>query len=100
MIDIAAEIDRTPSQVAVNWVRQQPGVILPLIGARTVKQLEDNLGALEFELSADHLARLDRVSRIELGFPHDFVRSDGIRDLVFGGTLPQLDVHRYTPFGG
>lgn len=43
--EIAAEIGRTPSQVAINWVRQQAGVI-PILGARTIAQMEDNLGAL------------------------------------------------------
>lgn len=45
--EIAAEIGRTPSQVAINWVRQQAGVI-PILGARTIAQMEDNLGALHF----------------------------------------------------
>ncbi|MEK6254277.1 MAG: aldo/keto reductase, partial [Gemmatimonadales bacterium] len=94
VVGIAGEIGCTPSQVAVSWVRQQHGVIVPLVGARNLEQLEDNLGALDVTLDEDHLARLDEVSRIESGFPHDFLASDPIRDIVFGGTFDQIDNHR------
>jgi aryl-alcohol dehydrogenase-like predicted oxidoreductase len=94
VVGIADEIGCTPSQVAVSWVRQQHGVIVPLVGARNLEQLEDNLGALDVTLDEDHLARLDEVSRIEPGFPHDFLASDPIRDIVFGGTFDQIDNHR------
>lgn len=73
VVQIAEKLGRTPAQVALAWVRQQPGVIVPLVGARTRAQLDDNLGCLELELAPEDLARLDQVSRIELGFPHDFV---------------------------
>ncbi len=94
VVDVAAEIGRTPSQVATNWVRQQPGVIIPIIGARRVDQVADNLACLEFTLTAEHLARLDAASQIDLGFPYNFLTSDGIKDLVYGGTFDQIDNHR------
>ncbi|MGY2063269.1 aldo/keto reductase, partial [Nocardia gipuzkoensis] len=47
--EIAVQLDRTPSQVALAWTLRTPGVTAPIIGARTVAQLEDNLGALEVE---------------------------------------------------
>lgn len=65
---IAQELGRTPGQVALNWLLAQ-GITSPLIGARTPEQLEDNLGALDFTLSADHLKRLDEVSKPDLAFP-------------------------------
>lgn len=73
VVAVARELGRTPAQVALAWVRQGQGVIVPLVGARTRAQLDDNLGCLDFELSAAHKQRLDEVSRIELGFPHDFL---------------------------
>jgi aryl-alcohol dehydrogenase-like predicted oxidoreductase len=73
VIEIAEELGVTPSQVAINWVRQGPAVIVPLIGARTVEQLAENLGCLEFSLSEEHKVRLDEVSAIEAGFPHDML---------------------------
>ena len=92
--DVAKQIGCTPSQVAIAWVRQQPGVIVPLLGARNVKQLKDNLGALDVTLNKKHLERLDKASAIDLGFPHNFLAQDYIQDIVYGGTLGDIDNHR------
>lgn len=73
VIKVAQALGRTPAQVALSWVRAGQGVIVPLVGARTRAQLDDNLGCLEFELPAEAKARLDDVSKIELGFPHEFL---------------------------
>ncbi|HEU4428517.1 MAG TPA: aldo/keto reductase [Myxococcota bacterium] len=73
VIKVAQSLGRTPAQVALNWVRAGQGVIVPLVGARTKAQLDDNLGCLEFELPAEAKAHLDDVSKIELGFPHEFL---------------------------
>lgn len=94
---VAQEIGRTPSQVAINWVRQQTAKanpIIPILGARSEAQIKDNLTCLEFELSAEHLARLSAASPIELGFPHDFLTADNIRDIIFAGTYARIDNHR------
>jgi aryl-alcohol dehydrogenase-like predicted oxidoreductase len=74
VIAVAREIGRTPAQVALCWVRAGQGVIVPLVGARTLAQLDDNLGCLEFTLSPEHKQRLDDASKIELGFPHEFLQ--------------------------
>jgi aryl-alcohol dehydrogenase-like predicted oxidoreductase len=92
--EVAYEIGRTPSQVALNWVRQQPGVVLPILGAKKVEQIKDNLACVEFTLSPEYLARLDEVSKIEYGFPYDFLRSDEIRNIVYSGMFDQIDDHR------
>jgi aryl-alcohol dehydrogenase-like predicted oxidoreductase len=93
---IAKEIGRTPSQVALNWIRQQKdrGVIIPIIGARTEAQIKDNLGCLDFELSSDHIDRLDEISKIQLGFPHDFIESESGKTLAYGTKFPFIDNHR------
>ena len=92
--NIADEIGKTSSQVALTWLRQQPGNIIPIIGARTEKQLRDNIGCLDFELSQDHLNRLSEASKIEMGFPHDFLKEDFMRDILHGGTQDKVDNHR------
>ncbi len=94
VIKIADEIGRTPAQVALNWVRQKPGVIIPIVGARTAAQLKDSLGALDFRLSDDQMNRLDKISHIELGFPHDFLAQDNIRNIIYAGTYDRIDNHR------
>jgi diketogulonate reductase-like aldo/keto reductase len=93
--ELAKDIGCTPSQAAIAWLCQQPGVIVPILGARKVEQLQDNLGGLNVTLSPEQLARLDAASTVDLGFPHEFLASDGVRDLVFGGTYSQIDNHRH-----
>ncbi|CAG8467141.1 34254_t:CDS:10 [Racocetra persica] len=62
VIAIAAETRRTPVQVALNWISQKTGITSPIIGARTKAKLVENLGALEFKLTPEQMARLDTVS--------------------------------------
>jgi aryl-alcohol dehydrogenase-like predicted oxidoreductase len=62
---VAAELDRTPAQVALNWVVSRPAVLGTLIGVTTVEQLDANLDALGIELSHHQLAVLDEASRPE-----------------------------------
>ena len=91
---IAKEIERSPAQVALAWLRHQPGVIVPIIGARRMAQLEDNLACVEVSLTPEQLARLDEVSRIPLGFPHEFQTSAFVSNLVFAGKRELIDDHR------
>ncbi|MDQ2874662.1 MAG: hypothetical protein M3Y33_07590, partial [Actinomycetota bacterium] len=70
------------------WLRAQGGVI-PLLGARTSQQLADNLACLDVELPVGALARLDEVSQVARGFPHDFLAES---DYVLGGMSGQLDL--------
>jgi aryl-alcohol dehydrogenase-like predicted oxidoreductase len=89
----AKELGCSAAQVALNWVRQQnimspAGInkIIPIIGARKETQIKDNLTCLEFELTSEQMQRLNEVSKVELGFPHDFLNSEMIKDIIYGGT--------------
>jgi aryl-alcohol dehydrogenase-like predicted oxidoreductase len=92
---IAKEINKTPSQVALSWLRHQrdKGIIIPIVGARTQEQMKDNLGSLDLDLSSDQLKRLDGISKIELGFPHDFLSSSMVKSLLYGNTYSSIDYH-------
>jgi diketogulonate reductase-like aldo/keto reductase len=94
VVAVAKEVGCTPTQVAVAWIRQQPGVMVPLLGARTLKQLEDNLGGLLVTLDEEHLKRLEEATAVELGFPHDFLSREFIRGLTHAGTWELIDNHR------
>jgi aryl-alcohol dehydrogenase-like predicted oxidoreductase len=59
---LAREKSASMSQLGIAWVAQQPHIVSPIIGPRTLEQLEDNLKALELRLSKDDLARIDRIS--------------------------------------
>ncbi len=86
---ISLEIGKPMSQVAINWVRQSPKAqMIPILGARSARQLKDNLGALDWKLSDDQYQRLDKVSAIDLGFPHGFL--DGNR-YIYGATFDKID---------
>lgn len=87
---VAAETGTTPSQVAIAWTLLNPAVTAPIIGARTMAHLEDNLGALDVVLSDEQLARLEQASAVELGFPHEFLTRPLTRSVMFGETaIPQ-----------
>jgi aryl-alcohol dehydrogenase-like predicted oxidoreductase len=60
---VAEELGKTPAQVALNWLLRRPCVTAPIIGARTMKHLESNLGAAGWSLDDEQMARLDEVSQ-------------------------------------
>jgi aryl-alcohol dehydrogenase-like predicted oxidoreductase len=91
VIEIAKEMEVSPSQLAINWTRQHKDLtIIPLIGARTAAQLEDSLGVIDFTISKKMMEKLDKVSAIDLGFPHEFLSSDAVRDVVYGGVYDKI----------
>lgn len=98
IIHVAQEIGVTTSQLAIAWVLAQQDAhhapIIPIIGARNLEQLHDNLNALNVKLSSEHLARLNEASKIELGFPHDFLASGEIRNILFAGQYDKILNHR------
>jgi aryl-alcohol dehydrogenase-like predicted oxidoreductase len=94
VVRIAGQIGRTPAQVAINWVRQQPGNVIPTLGCRSEKQIDDNLGCLEFRLTDEQMAELDKIADFKLGFPNSFLHSAHVRELIFGDTFAILDQNR------
>lgn len=77
--EVAAELGHSPAQIALAWTLRNPAVTSPIMGARTLAQLKDNLRALEVQLPAAQMERLDRASAVEPGFPHAMLASDHIR---------------------
>lgn len=91
---VADEIGCPPSQVALNWLRQKPGVVIPIVGATKAEQLKDNLGCVGFELTKEQLSQLDEVSKIDLGFPHEFLKRPNILEIIYGGVHDKIINHR------
>jgi aryl-alcohol dehydrogenase-like predicted oxidoreductase len=87
---VADEIDRSMAQVALAWLRYRPLPVIPIIGARKLSQLKDNLASSDVSLSAKQLKTLDEASRIDLGFPHEFYTRDLVRGLVYGGMRDRI----------
>ena len=89
---VARDVGRSPAQVALAWLRQRPVPVIPIVGARRLEQFWDNLACLELQLDASQVERLDTVSQVELGFPHDFYGRDLVKGLVYGGLRDRIDV--------
>jgi aryl-alcohol dehydrogenase-like predicted oxidoreductase len=87
---VADEVGRSMAQVALAWLRCRPVPVIPIIGARKLPQLEDNLGSSNVSLSSDQLKTLDEASRIELGFPQEFYTKDLVRGLIYGGMADRI----------
>ena len=93
---MANEIGCSPAQISLNWIRQRGKArkkIIPIIGARKESQIKENLECLNFELTKEQLNRLEEISKIELGFPYDFLHSDKIKDIIYGGTFASIQNH-------
>ncbi len=73
LLAVAENVEKSPAQVALNWLLQRPGVTCPIIGARTLEQLHDNLGAAGWSLDGDDMDRLNGVSACQPGYPYDFI---------------------------
>jgi aryl-alcohol dehydrogenase-like predicted oxidoreductase len=75
VLDAAGDLGVPPARVAVAWLleraRRSPTGVVPVIGPRTVEQLDDYVAALDLDLSAEIYDRLDQASRIPLGQPHE-----------------------------
>ena len=89
---VADEIGTSAAQVALAWLRYRQQPIIPIIGTRKLSQLEDNLASLNIELNAEQLQKLDEVSKIKLGFPHDFYELEMIRNFVYAGLADRIEL--------
>ncbi len=84
---VGSRLGATPAQVALAWVLQSGAI--PVIGARTLAQLNDNLGALDVALDAQAMADLDEATAIAGGYPHELLASPFMQQL-FAGQRDQL----------
>ncbi|MDH4246456.1 MAG: aldo/keto reductase [Deltaproteobacteria bacterium] len=89
--EVAKEIGATLPQVAIAWLRTRSPQIIPILGARTQAQALDNLACLDITLPPELVRRLEEVSRIELGHPHDFLRRQRIVEQRWGGTQGRVE---------
>ncbi len=70
-LDVVAQATgKTVPQVALNWLLQRPSVATVIIGARNEEQLRQNLGAVDWSLSPEQIARLDAASATPLAYPY------------------------------
>jgi len=83
LLAVATELDATPTHVAIAWLREKArrstSSLIPILGPRTREQLDGTLGALHVSLDAEQLARLDEVSAVALGVPHEIIADSAPR---------------------
>lgn len=82
VVEVAAELDATPAQVAIAWTMHRSGAVHPILGARRTEQLEDNLAALDVVLPVEAVDRLEAATAFDVGFPTNFIQ--GTQDFVYG----------------
>jgi aryl-alcohol dehydrogenase-like predicted oxidoreductase len=88
---VAGEAGCTAAQAALAWMRQRyDGAILPILGARTLPQLQDNLGCLEVNLTAQQIAALDALAPPALVYPESLLAGDFFRTMMYGTVREQV----------
>ncbi|HEY8338763.1 MAG TPA: aldo/keto reductase [Egibacteraceae bacterium] len=86
---VADEIGATASQVAIAWARARSRAIHPIVGARSVAQLKDDLGAVDVVLPPEAVQRLDAAVEFDIGFPTAFL--DETSTFVYGEPVNRVD---------
>ena len=87
---ISEETGRSQAQVALAWLRYRDIPVIPILGARRISQLQDNLASLTLHLSPEQVSALNQASAIELGFPHDFYQMEMVKTMIYGGMQDQI----------
>jgi aryl-alcohol dehydrogenase-like predicted oxidoreductase len=87
---VSQQVGHSPAQVALAWLRHRDIPVIPIVGARRVQQLEDNLASLELELTREQVSALDEASAIEMGFPHDFYQNEMVKTFAYGGLRDKI----------
>jgi aryl-alcohol dehydrogenase-like predicted oxidoreductase len=91
---VAGDIGCTPAQVALAWLAARRGNVIPLLGATSVSQLDENLAAADLHLDDDQLRVLDKASAPSLGFPHDLLRRENVTIGTYGDQWRLVDDRR------
>jgi aryl-alcohol dehydrogenase-like predicted oxidoreductase len=87
---VAEEAGRSLAQVALAWPRSRPVPVIPIIGARRLSQMQDNLASFESTLSSGPVKTLDEASGIDLGFPYDLYGKELPHTFMYGGMEDQI----------
>lgn len=92
--EVASQLSVSHAQVALAWLRSRDPRIIPLIGARTEQQLQDNLACVDVSLNAEQIARLEQASDWQPRYPQNYLAADDQRYRAFGGFADQILNHR------
>jgi aryl-alcohol dehydrogenase-like predicted oxidoreductase len=91
VVDVAERLGTEPSHVALKWTMQQGYSSIPIVGATKLSQLEENLKTIDVVIPDADMQRLDEVSKIDLGFPGNFYKEEGVKLNNFGGFYDKIE---------
>ena len=87
---VSDQTGRGMAQVALAWLRYRPVPVIPIIGARKLSQLQDNLASFDLSISKEQMLALDEASQIDLGFPYHLYEKEFVRAIAYGGMRDQI----------
>jgi aryl-alcohol dehydrogenase-like predicted oxidoreductase len=87
---VSDQTGRSMVQVALAWLRYRSAPVIPIIGARKLSQLQENLASFDLALSAEEVRALDDASQIDPGFPYSFYAKEHVRATAYGGMRDQI----------
>jgi len=91
VIAVAEKLGAEPSHVALKWTMQQGYSSIPIVGATRLSQLEENLKTIDVIIPDEDMKRLDEASAVNLGFPGEFFKEDGVRLNNYGGFYDKIE---------
>jgi aryl-alcohol dehydrogenase-like predicted oxidoreductase len=87
VVEEAEKLGVNPAALAIRWTMQKAIPSIPIIGSRKASQIQESLTAASFIIPEEILAKLNETSAIEMGFPHEFLASKEVKNVLFGGTF-------------
>jgi len=95
LVELAGQLDCSAAQLALAWMmRRSSTCVVPIIGARSLEQLQDNLGAVHIKLDTVHIAALDDLAAPDPAYPQALYASDFFRTLMYGEAWNGLELDR------
>lgn len=83
--EVAKTVGKSPAQVALNWVATRPGITSTIIGATKLPQLQDNFAAINFEIPAETIAKLNEASELDANVHPYLFFTEGMQAMINGG---------------
>lgn len=83
VVDVAKKLSCSPVHVAIKWCMQKDFVSIPIVGSRKASQLKESLACLDMTIPANLMTRLDEAGMPDLGFPHDFLARESVKDIIY-----------------
>lgn len=90
LVELSNSWNLPATAVAIRWTMQKFKNSSPIFGARNMKQMQENMQALDFELSTDQMNSLDEISAIGGNNPNDFLELPRIKEILFGNQLDRI----------